>query len=877
MRFPTLTLALLSAAAAILFNVPVSGQALDVPAREFILFPEIITPEESVEEIRRNWEVEGLESAIKSGFLSVAETLVDQLLESAQTPELTRLLLNNRLKIALAMGQLDKAQAAYEQLEASQLAVQPLLKAMLFFFSSDQAAFRSAMDQIVPAALARADRSWFILLQALLLTREGSIEAANRTFLRAEKSAPTSLLADHFEIIRLREDLKTGIYDEETISALRESVRSMKGERGGFEAARLLAVALNRSGEANLAVEVLSNQLALPGLKEFGLRADFLLLLGMIAGADSPRGQLALRQLISEATANSRDLAVAFSLLAQSYSGSSDRESFLADIQQWLDSTPPHPLTDRLLAFQSFLLIEKGALAEAEASALQLYNGYPNSDLIPTSLRLLAYISWNQRPPRYRTAADYLNQLRLKLPPGDEFLKTGILIADCFYLNEDYSNASEAYGAALMEAPQSLAPGIFFQRILSEIGANRATAAAGLIDAALTDPRLDIAIIWKAEWNLLDYWRRNTRIDEALARVNNVLQRGVGSEDQVPPDLLLRLKWIAARLTLEAAQPAQAEERADALLAEMETARYESLPAELLEEVEANLLLLKGEARYARADKAGALQVFSTLRDRYPQSGPAILSYLVESRAESNQDNLVSAQQSLINLVDRFPNSEYAPIALWEAALNAAQRGLAIHLQEAITILERLVTEYSNHGLVYYARLKQGDLARRLNDFPTALLLYERLLAQYPQHPERYRAEISRADCLMALGSEDAARYDVATVIYERSCLLSEAPAAIRMESGYKWARALRAQGDLDGSEGVLWLVYQRFILDPNLSQPVLTEEAGRYWTARVLLELGEIQAGKGQTAAAIRIFKAISQLDLPGSSLAIAKLESLR
>jgi tetratricopeptide (TPR) repeat protein len=244
---------------------------------------------------------------------------------------------------------------------------------------------------------------------------------------------------------------------------------------------------------------------------------------------------------------------------------------------------------------------------------------------------------------------------------------------------------------------------------------------------------------------------------------------------------------------------------------------------------------------------------------------------------ESNQDNLVSAQQSLINLVDRFPGSEYAPIALWEAALNAAQRGLAIHLQEAITILERLVTDYPDHGLVYYARLKQGDLARRLNDFPTALLLYERLLAQYPGHPERYRTELSRADCLTALGSEDSSRYDVAAVIYERNCLLSEAPAAIRLESGYKWAHAVHEQGDTEAAEGILWLVYERFVLDPNLSQPALSEEAGRYWMSRVLLEVGEAQQNNGQVAIARRIFETIPSLNLPGKALARAKLESLR
>ncbi|NDV62626.1 tetratricopeptide repeat protein [Puniceicoccales bacterium CK1056] len=871
------TLALVLAASFVAATLCLQGQITDAPTGESVLFPETLSTEESVAEIRRKWELDGLDSAIASGFLSVAEILVDQLLESSESTQETVDLLNKRLEISLVMGKLDAARAVYERLQSDGFAVDPLIESMYLFFASDDEAFRISLNQIDPDELGPSERSWFILLQALLLARNDSLEQANQRFLEAEEAAPTELLSDHFEIIRLREDLKNGIYDEETVSALREAVRSMKGERGGFEAARLLAVALNRSGQSNLAVEVLSDHLALPGLREFGFRSDFLLLLGTIAGADSTRGRIALRQLVSEASADPEDLALAFSLLTQSYSGERDRETFLDDLETWLESSPSHPLTDRFLAFQAYLLIEKGELLEAETSALELYNGYPNSELMPTALRLLAYVSWNQRPPRYRTAADYLNQLRSKLPPGEQSLRTGVLIADCFFLNEDYSSASEAYAAALLEAPESLAPTVFFQQVLCEIGAGRAEAAGNLINAAFSDPRLELAVIWKAEWNLLDYLRRNARIQEAFERIESVLDLGDADGEQVPPGLFLRLKWIAARLTLEASEPASAEEQASSLLADLDSPRNESLPPELLQEVEANLLLLIGEARYARAEKAGALEVFTELRGKFPQSGPTILSYLVESRVESNQDNLVSAQQSLINLVDRFRDSEYAPIALWEAALNAEQRGLAIHLQEAITILERLVTDYPNHGLVYYARLKQGDLARRLNDFPTALLLYERLLAQYPQHPERYRAELSRADCLMALGSEDSSRYDVAAVIYERTCLLSEAPAAIRLEAGYKWAHALHEQGDIEAGEGILWLVYERFVLDPNLSQPVLTEDAGRYWMARVLLEIGDIQAKNGQSAVARRIFETIPLLGLPGKALAQAKLDSLR
>jgi tetratricopeptide (TPR) repeat protein len=293
--------------------------------------------------------------------------------------------------------------------------------------------------------------------------------------------------------------------------------------------------------------------------------------------------------------------------------------------------------------------------------------------------------------------------------------------------------------------------------------------------------------------------------------------------------------------------------------------------------VASHLLLLKGEAEIANDQREAGLATFARLRQAYPDSGPTILSFLVESRSEAAGDNLVNAQQSLIAIVDQFPFSEYAPIALWEAALNSEQRGLNVHLQEAISILERLVTAYPRHELVYYARLKQGDLARRLNDFPTALLLYERLLSQYQDHPERYRAELSRADCLMALGSEDSDRFDRAAVIYERNCLLPTAPLPVRIESGFKWAHSLRQQNDLPGAEAVYWLLYDRFVQDEDLSRTIVHSDAGRYWLARVLLELGSTQVNRGEIATAVQLYETLLQMNLPGRALARARLDALR
>ena len=59
-----------------------------------------------------------------------------------------------------------------------------------------------------------------------------------------------------------------------------------------------------RRGPLHQHVDRVDDQLAQPGLREFNLRSEFLLLMGNIAGAKSTRGRLALREIINEPTSS---------------------------------------------------------------------------------------------------------------------------------------------------------------------------------------------------------------------------------------------------------------------------------------------------------------------------------------------------------------------------------------------------------------------------------------------------------------------------------------------------------------------------------------------------------------------------------------------
>ena len=125
---------------------------------------------------------------------------------------------------------------------------------------------------------------------------------------------------------------------------------------------------------------------------------------------------------------------------------------------------------------------------------------------------------------------------------------------------------------------------------------------------------------------------------------------------------------------------------------------------------------------------------------------------LLEASFHYHRDDLVRAQQLNVKLADDYPDNTMAPLALLEAAQFAEKRGSENFYKEALSLLERLISQYPSHGLVYYARLRQGHLFRKLNQFGNAQQIYANLLNQYPEHPELHLALLSNADCQLAPG-----------------------------------------------------------------------------------------------------------------------------
>jgi tetratricopeptide (TPR) repeat protein len=250
----------------------------------------------------------------------------------------------------------------------------------------------------------------------------------------------------------------------------------------------------------------------------------------------------------------------------------------------------------------------------------------------------------------------------------------------------------------------------------------------------------------------------------------------------------------------------------------------------------------------------------------------------VQAEHEAQQDRVVEAQRLLTDLADRFPTNRLAPYALYQASTYADRLGRNDNFQEADRLLERLVTTYPQSELVFDARLKQGDLLRKLNQFPQAQRAYESLIKNplYVNNPNSILARLALAECHNAQSGTDPLHEESARSLFEDICEYRvDAPVDIRVEAGYNLGNIYRHRGRLNLAKEVWWSdVVKAFLINPLKASEL--GSTGRFWMAKTLMDLAQLFNEQGQIDQAIQAWQRVIEADLPGAALAKSNITNL-
>lgn len=812
------------------------------------------------------WQMLAGDDALQLGLPAVAEGLYRRVqADQTDVNDDTRRLLGLRISSALlAQRKFDEAEQALNatpgQPDTPAFRVR---RAIIAYSRGDIVLATSLLEGLEPDELSRADKPWYYLLRGMVARGRGDLEAAGPFLQRAYEQAQTPAQKAQIEAIMLRGDTASGKVNAGTANVLQKQMEQNRGTRAGFDFARQYAVVLDSLGRKDEAIDVLRAQLSLVTPLERDEAGQILLVMGLIAGESTARGQFAFRDIL-EGKGSENYQKLALYLMASGAGASVDKE-VKRDFRELLDRLiggETRSYGDELLLLRARLALEEGALASADADAAQMLERYPGSILRQQALWLRAYVAWHEG--RYRTAADYLRQVRELLPQGVERMRVGEVMGDAYFLNRDYSTASDIYAALLREDRTFTERGpIVYQAALADTLAGDFAAAQGLLDSEAPLLEADFAYRWRAEWNLIDQMRLHGQSAEALERLQSAFLPF--ERERLPADLLQRVLWLEARLSLDAGQSAEAVSLADAIL------NAQPPPAP---EVASYTLLLKARGLIGEAKAAEAQQVLEQLRQDYPGSDPAILSYLEEAHYFADVFRLSDAQRRLREAADTYRDSPHAPTALYEAAVLADKQGQDFTRREALTILRDLIERYPAHPLVFQARLLQGNIARELGEFGVAQDVYETLLRDFAHNPEIYLAELYRANTLLARSASDPTLLDESAAGLERLLDLPNVPVDARVEAGYTLGQILVQEKQYARARETLWLVVSRYLIDP--AQARLLGAKGRYWMARSLLELGDLLDREGKAGDASRVYTLIGDYGLPGQNLASARLEKL-
>jgi cellulose synthase operon protein C len=844
-----------------------------------------------------------LAAAQRAQDLGLPSVAVDIYRKLRDTPGVER----TALDLALATALLDAGDAAgaeevLAEMPEPRTAAWRLRAGLAALQLGKRSAAQEQWDAIKEPEVSENDLAWYRFFTGALwdTATQRDMTRANNFYVAAEELAPTPLARARFQLAGER--VRLHLFPKPSDSDLRrarETAQLYAGQAVGYEATKNHAVMLAKAGHAAEAIENLERTLAGLPPQERGARDEIRFLLGLIGDRGrSGAARTALVQLLENGS-NALRQRQALQLLAEASAAEPARGQFKAELNKLIAMTPPHPVLESLYFFRAQLALADKDYVRAETDAIALGQQFPLSPLRVHALVILTQSGWEQG--RYRVAAEQARRARLEMQPSPAApsgtnkarppvaamsprfrAELGVLEAEARFRATDYRSAADAYAAVLLERPRQLSPDqigdLMYQRVLAEINAGSGEAAK-ILDELERDPAFDGESRWQAEWSLAQALQVQGKAgaQEAYRRVTALLQ-----EPNAPGmrnELRAKMAWLRARLSFEMGNPNETIRLVEAQL-------NSPLPIEsaLRSEIASTLMLLRARSEFALGQEATALETLKRLRVEHVKSDAAIYSYLIEAEYYAAQDKIDDARNRLIRLTDSedYKHSPYVPYALYRLALLSERLGRKENLEEANQRIEDLVklpAAAADETLLFAARMRQGDIFRKRNDFPAARVAYEDLINRYPQRPDIVLAQLALADCYSVQSSPDDGSNqntpaDAAKLIYEQLLDRVDAPRDVRVEAGYKLGALFVRRGRVEEAVKVWWTdVIEQFL---TKDKRAIEADAKRpYWLARTLCELGDLEEKRGNPEQAKAAYRLVLETRLPfGEAVAKARLQ---
>ncbi len=809
-------------------------------------------------------------NALRFGMTSFAEIICRSIISEKNPPQKeldeTRDILISAL---ISQGKYDLASQELSLIKKKPDSIYHLKSALI---SIGLVQISEAEDQIAKSVFAELPedmQSWYYLARGYIFYHQAKYESARKNFEKSQELAKTKFAySDSMQALNLAR-LSQGLTDSDTKQMLEDLSRRVNiylGTPTGFSYAKQYAIVLNKVGKKDEALKLIDGQLQLPLITEFDI--EDLKIISAILQMDNPEKSKMVLKDVLLSTKSADILDYALKLLHTAFA--TDNAGFEQMLKEIL-SKGSENVRDRILLELAFCSIQNSDIAATSKYASELLENYPASQLKKDALRILTWVSFlnpDSDPTKYRLAAKYLLEIAALETNQTNAFYAKMLAADSYLKDNDFYSAATIYEELINHGePKNYLGRVLVNAVDSLVAAKSLDKAIVIVDKAYKNNSISTDETWEAEWSLLNGFRAEDKIDQALLRVEKILSDPAYSKISIL--LKFRMQWLQAKLNEEKKHYNEAVKLSNILLEEIFAVAISEDEKAAVDNLAASTMLLKARCLLAQGKtdgKDGAFACYEALRAKYPFTDAAQMSALYQARALAAKNQFAAAAQMCKTLVDTYPDSKFASTAIFEAAHYARQMGTDSNYKNALVLLDNLCKNYPTDGKVFYARFMQGDILRILGSFADARAIYQDLQNAYPNHPEIYLAAMAIGDTLLAQKNKELD----ASLNFERLYALSNIPLEAKAEAAFKWGFAMQRMGRKREAAEIWWLTSKELLNVQNTF-----ESKGKYWIGRMLLELGKTLEDLGQPNDAKIAYKLIIENKLAGSTLAEKKLNS--
>ena len=804
-------------------------------------------------------------SAMDYGFFSIAEKIYKELLEKSDKldPDTMREMKEQLVAVLLNRGKLLQAKTIFDELAGDESDYYSFLHLLLLYQGG-------ASDDEIETALGvlegkdvGPDQGWVEMVRGILLARKGNVAESHRVLDQALIQAVNNFQRSWMEALIWREEILGGEVSETLAISLKSQLDNAVNPLVASQLVQQYAIVLKALNREQEAVQEIETQLSILTDAQREQKDRLFMFLALLTGSDSGKSRFAIEDILLKGKSE-RIRSMAFYFWLSSVQLDSGNEvQFLVSV---LQARPDDVLKNEfsyVLALRSFY---QDDFESCSRWIDQILHSDAEKKLQESCLRMLIAVCWSQKPPQYRLATEHLQRLKTMTDSPVEQDRLSLLIADSYFLNGDYENALPNYRyLTTVETLPGERDEILYKLTSCYLQVGNIDGARPILDEFHEKGGQARELVWGSEWNFNLELVSQNRSEEAIQRLEalNASLNQDSEGDAWNYAARIRLGWLIGFLHFQSQDFEECVE-----LCEATTGLYETFPTEqqeALSVIEDEVQLLYTRALFSQGRENTAIGILQRLRES-GNAETAASTYMIEARYYWSRADMANAQRALIRLADLYPTSQYAPVALYEAAMNVESRGTESSDQEAIQLYERISSDFPNHPLNFMSKLRQGDLLRKSNQFALAIQFCENMLREYNGDERLYLVEMALGESYLALGSTRADYIDEATRILERIFDLNNLPVEVRIEAGTKAASGLMKVNRNYRAQELLWRVVLSVISEPESTHRL--GASGRYWLARAALMLSEELIDNGETAEVYRLLEMAERMNLPGVNL---------